>query len=48
LKRNQTGEEKEDEVAYTDPPGGCNVATNTILPRFFEQKVATKVATFLA
>jgi len=29
------------------PPGSRNVATNTVLPRFFAQKVATKVATFL-
>jgi hypothetical protein len=29
------------------PLRGCNVATNTVLPRFFAKKVATKVATFL-
>jgi hypothetical protein len=29
------------------PLGGCYVATSLDLPRFFGEKVATKVATFL-
>jgi hypothetical protein len=29
------------------PRGGRNVVTNTVLPRFFVQKVVTKVVTFL-
>jgi hypothetical protein len=37
-------DENEDDLGrgYTDPPGGRNVVTNTILPRFFARKVVTK------